>query len=76
VNARGHAPLERYRSTAQAAPHRRTATHAITSAGVLRGGGRLERSSAATTVRARDGKTEVLDGPLRAPVSAPAGTPR
>jgi hypothetical protein len=38
-------------------------TEAMKTAGVLRGGGRLERSSAATTVRAHNGKTEVLDGP-------------
>jgi hypothetical protein len=36
---------------------------ALTKAGVLKGSNRLQRSTAATTVRAVDGKTQVLDGP-------------
>ncbi len=38
-------------------------TEAMVKAGVLRGGERLHRSSAGTTVRVRKDKTEVLDGP-------------
>ena len=36
---------------------------AMTKAGVLKGGHGLQRTSAATTVRVADGKTQVLDGP-------------
>ena len=36
---------------------------AMTKAGVLRSSNGLERTSAATTVRVADGKTQVLDGP-------------
>ena len=36
---------------------------AMTKAGVLVGGNRLQRSTAATTVRGANGKTQVLDGP-------------
>jgi hypothetical protein len=38
-------------------------TEALQKAGVLAGGERLQRSTAATTVREADGKTKVLDGP-------------
>lgn len=38
-------------------------TEAMMQAGVLVGGNRLRRSSAATTVRVSGGKTQVLDGP-------------
>jgi len=38
-------------------------TEAIKKAGVMVGGERLQRSSAATTVRVTNGKTQVLDGP-------------
>ena len=38
-------------------------TEALTKAGVLRSTNRLEPSSAATTVRAANGKPQVLDGP-------------
>ena len=38
-------------------------TEALTKAGVLRGTNRLQQSSAATTVRVTDGKSQVLDGP-------------
>jgi hypothetical protein len=36
---------------------------ALTQAGVLRGGNRLRPVASATTVRVRDGKNQVLDGP-------------
>ncbi|MBI1818078.1 MAG: YciI family protein [Deltaproteobacteria bacterium] len=36
---------------------------ALTKAGALRGGNRLQASSAATTVRVANGKSQVLDGP-------------
>jgi hypothetical protein len=36
---------------------------ALTQAGVLKGSNRLGQSSTATTVRIRDGKQQVLDGP-------------
>lgn len=36
---------------------------AMTKAGVMRGGDRLHRASAATTVRSPGGRTQVLDGP-------------
>ena len=39
-------------------------TQALTQAGILRGGERLRNASAATTVRVREGKTEVLNGPF------------
>jgi hypothetical protein len=39
-------------------------TEALKQAGVLRGGNRLQPISAATTVRARNGKPAVLDGPF------------
>ncbi len=38
-------------------------TEAMVKAGVMLGGNRLHRASAATTVRAGEGKTQVLDGP-------------
>jgi len=38
-------------------------TDALQKAGVIAGGERLHRSTAATTVRVADGKTKVLDGP-------------
>jgi hypothetical protein len=38
-------------------------TEALTKAGVLVANGRLEQSTAATTVRLDDGKIRVLDGP-------------
>ena len=38
-------------------------TEAMIKAGAFVGGDRLERSGTATTVRVRDGKTQVLDGP-------------
>jgi hypothetical protein len=38
-------------------------TEALTKAGVLKGANRLQPSSSATTVRAANGKTQVLDGP-------------
>jgi hypothetical protein len=38
-------------------------TEAMVKAGILVGGERLHRSSAATTVKIANGKTQVLDGP-------------
>ena len=38
-------------------------TEAMKNAGILVGGDRLQRATSATTVRAVNGKTEVLDGP-------------
>jgi hypothetical protein len=38
-------------------------TEAVTKAGILAGSNRLQRSSAASTVRVANGKTQVLDGP-------------
>ncbi len=38
-------------------------TEALRKAGVLKGGGRLQQSSTATTVRIANGKPQVLDGP-------------
>jgi hypothetical protein len=38
-------------------------SEALNKAGVIAGGNRLQRSTAATTVRVTDGKTKVLDGP-------------
>jgi hypothetical protein len=38
-------------------------TEALTKAGVLKGANRLQPSTSATTVRAANGKTQVLDGP-------------
>jgi hypothetical protein len=38
-------------------------TEAMQKAGILRGGERLRPSSTATTVRVKNGKTEVLNGP-------------
>jgi hypothetical protein len=38
-------------------------TEALTKAGVLKGGNRLQSSPAATTVRMANGKTQVQDGP-------------
>ena len=38
-------------------------TEALSKAGALTDGNRLQRSSAATTVRVSNGKTNVLDGP-------------
>ena len=39
-------------------------TEALNQAGILRGGERLRPADAATTVRVREGKTEVLNGPF------------
>jgi hypothetical protein len=39
-------------------------TEAMKKAGVLTGSNRLQQSSVATTVRAANGKTQVLDGPF------------
>ena len=39
-------------------------TEALTQAGILRGGERLRNADAATTVRVREGRTEVLNGPF------------
>ena len=39
-------------------------TEALVKAGVLRGGNRLRNADASTTVKVRDGKTEVLNGPF------------
>jgi hypothetical protein len=39
-------------------------TEALQQAGVLRGGNRLRPAEMATTVRIRNGKTEVLNGPF------------
>ena len=38
-------------------------TKAMVDSGILRGGERLKPTNTASTVRVRDGKTEVLDGP-------------
>lgn len=38
-------------------------SEAMAKAGIIRGGERLQRVDSATTVRVRDGRTEVLDGP-------------
>jgi hypothetical protein len=38
-------------------------TEALVQAGAMKAGGRLQPSSAATTVRLADGKAQVLDGP-------------
>ena len=38
-------------------------SEALTKAGVLKGSGRLQASSTATTVRVENGKPQVLDGP-------------
>jgi hypothetical protein len=38
-------------------------SEALTKAGVLKGSNRLQPSSATTTVRVVDGKSQVLDGP-------------
>ena len=38
-------------------------SEALTKAGVHKGNNRLQKSSAATTVRIADGKSQVLDGP-------------
>jgi hypothetical protein len=38
-------------------------TEALTKTGVLKGANRLQPSSTATTVRAANGKSQVLDGP-------------
>jgi hypothetical protein len=38
-------------------------TRALDGAGALKGSGRLQFASAATTVRIADGKTQILDGP-------------
>ena len=38
-------------------------TEAMTKAGVIAGGNRLQHSTSATTVRVANGKTQVLDGP-------------
>jgi hypothetical protein len=39
-------------------------TEALQKAGVLRGGNRLRTADAATTIKVREGKTEVLNGPF------------
>ena len=38
-------------------------TEAVTKAGILAGSNRLQRSTAASTARVANGKTQVLDGP-------------
>ena len=38
-------------------------TEAMNKAGIVRGGNRLRPTAEATTVRVRDGKSQVLDGP-------------
>ena len=38
-------------------------TEAMNKAGIVRGGNRLRPTTEATTVRVRDGKSQVLDGP-------------
>jgi hypothetical protein len=38
-------------------------TEAVTKAGILAGSNRLQRTTAASTVRVANGKTQVLDGP-------------
>jgi hypothetical protein len=38
-------------------------TEAMNQAGIVRGGNRLRPTTEATTIRVRDGKTQVLDGP-------------
>jgi hypothetical protein len=38
-------------------------TEALTKAGALKAAGRLQPSSTATTLRVKDGKSQVLDGP-------------
>jgi len=38
-------------------------TEAMNNAGIVRGGNRLRPTTEATTVRVRDGKSKVLDGP-------------
>lgn len=55
--ARGKADLEAAMGAYQAY------TRALTQAGVIVGGDRLQRSPSATTVRVADGKTKVLNGP-------------
>lgn len=42
----------------------RAYTEALAQAGVLRGSNRLRPAAAATTVRVREGKTQVLNGPF------------
>jgi hypothetical protein len=57
---------------AQASPEQREKTmtafmaytRSLREAGVLQGGNALQPSTTATTVRVRDGKTQVLDGPF------------
>jgi hypothetical protein len=39
-------------------------SEALVKAGVMRGGNRLRTADAATTIKVRDGKTEVLNGPF------------
>ncbi|HZY73014.1 MAG TPA: YciI family protein [Edaphobacter sp.] len=39
-------------------------SEALTKAGIVKGSNRLQRSSAATTVRVANGKSQVLDGPF------------
>jgi hypothetical protein len=39
-------------------------TAALTAAGVIKAGSRLQPSSTATTIRATNGKSQVLDGPF------------
>lgn len=39
-------------------------SEALTKAGIVKGSNRLQRSSAATTVRVSNGKSQVLDGPF------------
>jgi hypothetical protein len=41
-----------------------TYTQAITDEGIMRGGDALHPTAAATTVRVRDGETQVTDGPF------------
>ena len=63
VNEAGWAQLTKVQQEQGAAAY--TAyTEALTKAGVLAGSNRLRPSSAATTVRSANGKSQVLDGPF------------
>lgn len=62
VNEAGPKPATPDEAFKMSAPY--TAyTEALKQAGVLIGGDRLQPSTSATTVRVKNGKTEVLDGP-------------
>ncbi len=62
VNEAGWSKLTKDQQ-AQGAAAYKAYTEALTKAGVLTGSNRLQGSSAATTVRIANGKTQVLDGP-------------